>query len=133
MQSYRRLIEGEFPHTKAKPTPQELRDLLEEHIFGVDNDPDACRVTELSLILTLLDYVDPPDLLPNSPTRTESIFQLPTLSDTNIFYTNFFKLKTAAKQVIAGNRFDWIVGNPPSGKTLIPASLLSKTSLFGSG
>ena len=46
VQSYRRLIEREFPATKKKPTPHKLRSLLEEHIFGVDNDSDACRVTE---------------------------------------------------------------------------------------
>jgi hypothetical protein len=125
VQSYRRLVEREFPDTKNKPTPQELKDLLEEHIFGVDNDPDACRVTELSLILTLLDYVNPPDLLPKPPTRAEPEFKLPTLSDTNIFHTNFFKLKATAKQAISCMRFEWIVGNPPW-KDLDPKKLIEQ-------
>lgn len=93
VQSYRRLIEREFPVTKKRPTPHELRALLEEHIFGIDNDPDACQVTELSLILTLLDYVQPPDLLPTSPGKHNSDFKLLALLGTNIFQTNFFKLK----------------------------------------
>jgi hypothetical protein len=122
VQSYRRLIEREFPDTKSKPTPQQLKDLLEGHIFGIDNDPDACQVTELSLILTLLDYVDPPDLLPKSATKQESDFKLPSLGDTNVFHTNFFKLKTKAKQVLTNTKFDWIVGNPPW-KDLDPAKL----------
>ncbi len=125
VQSYRRLIEREFPATKKKPAPHELRSLLEEHIFGVDNDPDACRVTELSLILTLLDYADPPDLLPTSPSRNNSDFKLPALSRTNIFQTNFFKLKSAAKRTLAETKFNWIVGNPPW-KDLDPAKLIEQ-------
>lgn len=108
VQSYRRLIEREYPATRdKKPTPKELRELLVNHIFGVDVDPDACRVTELSLLLTLLDYVDPPDLLPMGR------FKLPTLRDQNIFHTNFFKFDKPAKEALSGMKFDWIVGNPP--------------------
>jgi hypothetical protein len=125
VQSYRRLIEREFPATKKRPTPQELRSLLEEHFFGVDNDADACLVTELSLILTLLDYCDPPDLLPRSPLQSDSDFKLPALSGTNIFQTNFFKLKNDAKQTLADIQFDWIVGNPPW-KGLDPAKLIKQ-------
>ena len=125
VQSYRRLIEREFPATKTKPTPRQLRGLLEEHIFGVDHDADACRVTELSLILTLLDYVDPPDLLPKSPSRGESAFKLPTLSDTNIFQTNFFQPNKTAKGLLAKTKFDWIVGNPPW-KDLDPSKLIEQ-------
>ncbi|MCX7418173.1 MAG: N-6 DNA methylase [Planctomycetia bacterium] len=113
VQSYRRLIEREFPDTKKKPTPQQLRELLESHIYGVDNDEDACSVTELSLILTLLDYIDPPDLLPESATNSIRGFKLPTLRDQNVFHTNFFKLKKTAKDALAKTKFDWIVGNPP--------------------
>ena len=125
VQSYRRLIEREFPATKKKPTPQELRELLVSHIFGVDNDADACSVTELSLILTLLDYVDPPDLLPESPTNSTQGFKLPTLRDQNVFHTNFFKLKKPAKDALTKTKFDWIVGNPPW-KDLDPSKLIEQ-------
>src|SRR6266403_577754 len=125
VQSYRRLIEREFPVTKQRPTPHELRALLEDHIFGIDNDPDACQVTELSLILTLLDYVHPPDLLPTSPGKPNSDFKLPALVGTNIFQTNFFKLSNAARQNLAEIKFHWIVGNPPW-KDLNPAKLIKQ-------
>ena len=125
VQSYRRLIEREFPATKKKPAPHELRTLLEDHIFGIDNDSDACRVTELSLILTLLDYVEPPDLLPRSMSSDSSDFKLPALSGTNIFHTNFFKLSDPAQQLLANTKFNWIVGNPPW-KDLQPAKLIQQ-------
>jgi len=64
-----------------RPTPAQLRELLTEHIFGVDRDPDACSVTELSLLLTLLDYVEQPDL---EETSGQKRFKLPALRDTNV-------------------------------------------------
>lgn len=88
--------------------PAELRDdLLLKHIFGVDRDGDACRVTELSLILTLLDYVDPPDLLPVHN------FKLPDLHNRNIFEADFFDPRSPWAESLRSRRYDWVVGNPP--------------------
>ena len=84
VQAYRRLIENTFDTTKPVKA-SELKQLLQASIFGVDLDGDACRVTELSLLLTLLDYVDPPDL-----TGKNSTFKLPSLHNQNIFEGNFF-------------------------------------------
>lgn len=84
VQAFRQLIEREFP-PGTNPRPGDLRELLERHIFGIDIDPDACNVTELSLILTLLDYLKPPDL----EDRRRG-FKLPTLRGQNIFHANFF-------------------------------------------
>ncbi len=107
VQCYRRLIEREFPAGKKKPTPQELKRLLQTHIFGVDLDPDACSVAEFSLVLTLLDYVEPPDLLQHPR------FRLPNLRNQNIFESDFFddRLRHAGK--LGKRRFHWIAGNPP--------------------
>ena len=107
VQCYRRLIEGEYLPSVKKPTPKKLRELLVNHIFGIDSDADACRVTELSLVLTLLDYVDPPDL--------ESLpqFKLPNLSGQNVFHQNFFNEEDAQLKTLRKKGFDWIVGNPP--------------------
>ena len=73
----------------------------------MDDDEDACRVAQLSLTLTLLDYIDPPDLQKNPE------FRLPSLLDQNIFRGNFFERPAAWHTAMSGKRFDWIVGNPP--------------------
>ena len=105
VQCYRKLIERQLA-LRESLTPVELRDLLTKHIFGADIDEDACAIAELSLALTLLEYVDPPDL-------TKTRFQLPNLRDRNIFYENAFD-ETAKWAELARNRpFDWVVGNPP--------------------
>ena len=130
VQAYRLLIEKTFPGTGPKPKPTELRALLEESIFGCDVDGDACQVTQLSLLLTLLDYVDPPDL-----TGSMHNFKLPTLCETkdpkkldaghtpNILKHNFFGVASKLAGAVARKQgaslnwtkqgFDWIVGNPP--------------------
>jgi len=133
VQAYRMLIEKTIQETGSKPKPRKLRAMLEESIFGCDVDSDACQVTQLSLILTLLDYVDPPDLL-----GAMHAFKLPTLCETedqmkadsghtpNILNDNFFGIEPKLAAAIAGRAgranagvdwrkqgFDWIVGNPP--------------------
>lgn len=85
VQCYRRIIERDVEFSRGKPMrPARLRELLQRHIFGIDRDEDACRVAELSLTLTLLDYVDPPDL------RRTPQFRLPKLHGTNIHQGDFF-------------------------------------------
>ena len=110
VQCYRRLVE---PRLRAEGTttlpPEELRDLLVRHVYGVDTDGDACRVAELSLILALLDYVDPPDLEDDE----KRDFQFPELRSTNIFESDFFAPTPRWAAVAAETTFDWVVGNPP--------------------
>ncbi len=139
VQAYRLLIEKTFPVSKPRPKPGELRQLLEDSIFGCDVDSDACQVTQLSLLLTLLDYVDPPDL-----TGQMHAFKLPTLCETtdakklaaghtpNILHHNFFGAEPLLSASVRGKQganadwptqgFDWIVGNPPW-KTISPKKL----------
>ena len=108
VQCYRRIIEHDEEFTPGQPMrPSRLRDLLQEHIFGIDRDRDACRVAELNLSLTLLDYVDPPDL-----ERTPQ-FMLPNLHGSNIFEGDFFDPDASWREKLAEMKFDWIVGNPP--------------------
>jgi hypothetical protein len=101
VQCYRRLIEREFLQRKKKPAPHELSTLLKRHVFGVDVDADACSVAEFSLYLTLLDYVEPADLI-DYPR-----FRLPTLRKANIFCSDFFSFQSFK------TKFHWVAGNPP--------------------
>ncbi len=107
VQSYRKLIERHIRENSGqRPKPTELRRLLIEHIFGIDTDEDACQIAELSLILTLLEYIEPPDL-------TNTNFRLPALKNRNIFCGNAFDDDAPWQESVSHGRFDWIVGNPP--------------------
>ena len=106
VQCYRRLIERRRREIGRELRATELRSLLTEHLFGIDRDHDACRVAELSLIMTLLDYVEPPDLEGTS-------FKLPSLRNENICEGDFFETQGAAFDLLSKKQFDWIAGNPP--------------------
>lgn len=106
VQCYRKLIEKRRQELGRRLRPTELGRLLTNHIFGVDVDEDACQIAELSLALTLLEYVNPPDL-------TETEFKLPPLRDKNIFAANAFDDSATWYQDARKQPFEWIVGNPP--------------------
>ncbi len=109
VQCYRRLIERELAKSEnQKLSPMRLRELLTKHIYGLEVDEDACNVSELSLILTLLDYVKPADL-------TNTTFKLPELRDKNIFFCTggFFDSDSEWATSKRRTPYDWVVGNPP--------------------
>ncbi len=112
VQWYRLIIERELAQKpKNCLRPSELRDLLTKYVYGLDMDEDACGITELSLTLTLLDYVDPPDL----EKACYKKFQLPILRNRNIFHCKkgFFAPTSDFEEKKPGKGFDWIIGNPP--------------------
>ena len=107
VQCYRKLIERRLAESsRNKLRPAELGSLLTRHIFGIDIDEDACQIAELSLSLTLLEYVDPPDL-------TKTSFKLPPLRNRNILCTDAFVENDLWRNSFEGKSFDWVVGNPP--------------------
>lgn len=107
--AYRRLIELA---RRAAPdgylSPEELRQILLDSIYGVERNLGACYVTEFSLILTLLSYVDPPRLTENEG------FKFPPLHNERIFEEDFFHTKSPLLAKLP--TFDWVVGNPPWGE-----------------
>lgn len=114
VQCYRRLIERTFtPKLNKSLDPDKLSELLTDHIHGLEVDRDACGVTELSLILTLLDYVHPRDLTQYETSEDKS--PLPILRDRNIFFCSkgFFDPHSKWEKAKPKNGYDWIVGNPP--------------------
>jgi N-6 DNA methylase len=104
--AYRRLIELERRRTGAIE-PMRLREILLQSIYGVERQPDACNVAVFSLILTLLNYVDPPALHANEQ------FKFPDLlnKDRRIFCDDFFNPEL--KLPIPKEGFDFVIGNPP--------------------
>jgi hypothetical protein len=104
--TYRRLVEQRLRKARSSTLPpEELSRILTSSIFGVERNGEACLVTEFSLILTLLDYVKPPEL------HAHADFRFPELHDRQIFECDFFDDGSAFWK--REERFDWIIGNPP--------------------
>lgn len=83
-----------------------IKNLAKENLFGIDKDLSAVQVAIFSIYLTLLDYLEPPDI--------ES-FKFPVLLNTNFFQTDFFDVSESAvyNDKFKGIKFDFILGNPP--------------------
>ncbi|MBX3460769.1 MAG: N-6 DNA methylase [Planctomycetes bacterium] len=111
VQCFRKLAEDRLRDGSKRRgiRPNEIKQLLVDHIHGIDVDEEACRVAELSLNLTLLDYINPPDLLDR---RLEE-FQLPGLYGTNIVCSDAFSDESRYRRWIDRGGFEWVVGNPP--------------------
>lgn len=106
---YRRLIEKEINRSGKNLKPEDLCEILLESIYGVERERDACYVTEFSLILTLLNYLEHRDL-------KDLKFRFPGLHNKQIFECDFFDKEGEKSEVNFWDqrlKFDWIVGNPP--------------------
>ncbi len=107
--AYRRLIEAELAKSgESKLSDKKLKALL-SNIYGVERELDACYVAEFSLILTLLNYVNPHEL-------QKIDFHFPTLHNNTIFHSDFFDLEGIhydGRFWQRGLTFNLIIGNPP--------------------
>jgi type I restriction-modification system DNA methylase subunit len=102
---YRKLIEKALEKGDGKLEPFELKNILVNNIYGVERNPEACYITEFSLLLMMLNYIELPELHKNED------FKFPSLHNKNIFVCDFFKNQSDFWQL--NKSFDWIIGNPP--------------------
>jgi hypothetical protein len=111
--AFRRMVEMECNSQQREfLPPSELRELLVSSIYGVERNEIAAQISIFSLILVLLNYVDPPEL------HRHPKFKFPTLSNGNIFVgEDFFDDSNAfweqVNSAVKPLHFDWIIGNPP--------------------
>ena len=107
--AFRRLIALSEARNGRQLGLRERIDLLVGHIFGADINLMACRVTAFSLYLSLLEGLDPADIM---EAQEREKVKLPTLDGTNLRHgesADFF----APDHGFAGRRFDLIISNPP--------------------
>jgi hypothetical protein len=81
-----------------------IKDLAKENIYGIDKDSSAVQVAIFSIYLTLLDYLEPPEI---------ETFKFPVLLNTNFFEADFFDENLPFNKQFKDIEFDFILGNPP--------------------
>jgi hypothetical protein len=107
--AYRRLIALSEARDGRQLSFKERRDLLVSRIFGADINLMACRVTAFSLYLSLLEGLDPADIM--EAQERENV-KLPSLDGSNLQHgptADFF----GSKHAFADKRFSLIISNPP--------------------
>ncbi|MDR1938935.1 MAG: N-6 DNA methylase, partial [Tannerellaceae bacterium] len=82
----------------------DIKAIAKKNIFGVDKDESAVQVAIFSVYLTLLDYMNPPEI---------ATFRFPILLNTNFFCFDFFNTKAPFNTVFKHIEFNFIIGNPP--------------------
>lgn len=107
--AYRRLIALHEARDGAQLSFAQRRTLLLGHIFGGDTNPMACRVTAFSLYLSLLEGLNPADVL---EAQERYGVKLPSLRGSNLCSGDsgdFF----SDDHPFAGRRFSLLISNPP--------------------
>jgi hypothetical protein len=110
--AYRRLIALQEARDKKRLSFKARRDLLVSRIFGADINPMACRVSAFSLYLSLLEGLDPSDIL---EAQAQENVTLPTLAGTNLLsgaHGDFF----SPDHGFADEQFSLLISNPPWGQ-----------------
>ncbi|MFA5971604.1 MAG: N-6 DNA methylase [Lentimicrobiaceae bacterium] len=81
-----------------------IKDIAKQNIYGIDKDSSAVQVAIFSIYLTLLDYLDPPEI---------ETFKFPVLLNSNFFEADFFDVNSTFNIRLKDIEFDFILGNPP--------------------
>lgn len=109
--AFRRLIGAAEAKAQRQLSLSERIDLLREQIFGSDLSEAACRVTAFSLYLSLLEQLQPTDVV--ALCDDENV-KLPKLRGFNLFCGpvegDFFSAKNP---LVTGRKFTLFLSNPP--------------------
>ncbi len=124
VESFRRIVRyRQFKCGRRLGLP-ELRKILREQIHGIDINGEAVKVAAFSLYLTLLHYLDPPDIWRDRKLPNLTYRRLPGTADANDYNAlvagNACALDEAVpdddpREKFASASFDVVVGNPPWG------------------
>lgn len=108
VETLRKIIEKYIAVTNADINSDDFKEVIKElakdNIFGIDKDLSAVQVAIFSIYLTLLDYLEPPDI---------ETFKFPVLFNTNFFNADFFDEEADFNTKLKNNNFQFILGNPP--------------------
>lgn len=91
----------------AYPDVDTLKRILRDHIFGVDIEPEAVRLTMFSLSVALCDFLQPRVIW-----HDLRFDRLTDPNDSNLFKGDFFHVMQQRRWQETGE-FDVIIGNPP--------------------
>ena len=89
---------------KSDEFKETIKKIAKDNIYGVDKDLSAVQVAIFSIYLTLLDYLEPPEI---------ETFKFPILFNKNFFEADFFDTKAAFNKCFGELDFTYILGNPP--------------------
>jgi len=123
VETLRKLI-SQYQKVNKKPIKsEEIVKLVKDNIYGIDYNKNALQISVFSLYLTMLDYQTPTDI---------EKFKFPYLLDSeknedeaNFFHNDFFDTKAKFNTILKEKKLDFIIGNPPYGKSTVKENSLA--------
>ena len=122
VETLRKLV-AQYEKVNNKPiSADELKKLVRDNIYAIDYNKDALAISVFSLYITMLDYQNPKEI--------ES-FKFPHLlkseknPNPNFFEDDFFDIEAPYNRLLKGKKIDFIVGNPPYGRSSIKKGSLA--------
>jgi hypothetical protein len=119
VETFRKLVSQYEKTTGVKADEVHIKQLVKDNIFGIDYNKNALEISVFSLYLAMLDYQDPKDI---------EDFKFPYLLDTdknedraNFFENDFFNIDAPYNDILKEEKLDFIIGNPPYGRSTIKA------------
>ncbi len=120
VETLRKLI-TQYEKVNKKPIKsEEIVKLVKANIYGIDYNKNALQISVFSLYLTMLDYQTPTDI---------EKFKFPYLLDSeknedepNFFHNDFFDTKAKFNTILKEKKLNFIIGNPPYGRSTINKS-----------
>ena len=119
VETFRKLVAQYEKVSKKKVDEKAIKKLVKDNIFGIDYNKDALQISVFSLYLAMLDYQEPKDI---------ENFKFPYLLDSddnrdnpNFFENDFFDLDAPYNKILKEKKLDFIIGNPPYGRSTIKA------------
>jgi len=110
VKAYQRLVyRWRKAHPNDKLRAQNLRELLENNLFGIDIDPHAVRVASFSLYLAMCDEIE--------PKHVWQTVSFPRLRDKRLIESDFFvDSKNGFRTDKNEDKYNLVIGNAPWGK-----------------
>lgn len=122
VEALRKIINQYKVVTGSNPSPEKIKELAKDNIYGLDKDKNAVLISIFSLYLTMLDYQDPKDI-------EEFLFPYLLKSEknqeANFFNNDFFDLEAPFNDILLEKNIDFIIGNPPYGRGTIKKKSLA--------
>jgi type I restriction-modification system DNA methylase subunit len=125
VEAFRRFVRYEWYQKNKNLTFNELKKIIRDQIAGIEINKDAARISAFSLYLSMLNYLDPPDIteqigsgnkLPNLVANdkvTENHYHCIHIG--NAFDNEKIESNPILKSKFGKNCADIVVGNPPWG------------------
>lgn len=125
VEAFRRIVRYHWQEKKESPTFDDLKAILKDRIAGIEVNGEAARIAAFSLYLSVLHYLDPPDIidqirmgnrLPNLvASEQHSLNHFHCILPANAFDTKLIDANPLWKERFGPGCADVVVGNPPWG------------------